>query len=242
MVLNLIIDTIWYFLELTTHSEVLWNVAPLAFVTVLVVFYFSLYKEEAPGWNSYLTNSVVLLFVSMNLFRYIYTLTPDRFYNFIDFPGKSLAGVALLFIGIALLKFNFEHLVPEKFAKYLSSPLTVNLIAYVIILFVYSNLGLNWIVFLSLLTIVLVFYAAISSFKYPINKLHNYIEKEKKRERVKNVKEARFQVKELKQQLKTREKELQRIKTKEVKGEESLAKKLKKALKPERKTSKKKKK
>lgn len=224
-----IYNTILSLLALIGEPEVLWNIIPLAFATLLIVIYFIRYNEENPGWNTYLTNSLVLIFVSMSLLRYIYNIDGAGAVNFIYYQAKSLATVFLLLIGSILLKFNFEHILPERFARHISSPLTINLSAFAIILFVYSELESNFEMFFSLVIIVIVLSIIFNLLKFPTKKLFKYIEKEKKKEKIKNVKEEKYQIDELKRQLRAKEKELKSIR-KGAEDEKKEALKLKRII------------
>ncbi|MBT4166051.1 hypothetical protein HOE04_03375 [archaeon] len=219
-------DNLSYFIGLTFDIEVLWNVVPLVIATFLILLYFERYKEEQGGWNSYLTNSLVLLFVSIALFRYIHGLSDLGVQNFVDYYPKTIAVVFLLLISLLLLRFNFEHLLPKQFAKYLSSTLTVNLTAYGIILFVYSDLIFGWIVIVSLIVLILLLSVLLNALKKPFGVFFNFVEREKFREQLRNIRESIFQIKELKHEVVFREKKLKEVKKKEIK-EEKQAKKAK---------------
>lgn len=223
--------TIIYFLSLTIKTELLWSVIPLLIATVLMVIYFEVYKTERPEWSAYLANSLVLLFISISLFRYIYNLDAGGAYNYIEYWQKTSATALILLIGGILLRFNFEHILPEKIAKQLSSPITVNVFAYIIILFIYSNIETNFIFFISLVFLYLILFLLFFYSKFPIKVFSGYMEKEKKKERLKNVKEAVFQTDELKRELQSRTKELKNIKQKEIDEKEKEAIKMKQILK-----------
>lgn len=225
-----LLDTIWNLLGLTFNSEVLWNVVPLAFATLIIVVYFERYKDEEPGWNTYFTNSLVLLFVSIALLRFIYNVDADGMVNFIDLPAESIATIGLLCLGILLARFNFSHLFPERFVRYISSPLTINLIAYAVILFVYSSLGFSWIVFFSLLIIVILLVAVINLAKWPLDILFKYVKKEKDREEMEFAKEEKFQIDELKRKLSIRKRKLKMIELKDAERAKRQAIKIKRAL------------
>lgn len=212
-----IYETLSYFIGLTFRLDVLWNVIPLALTTILVLLYFQRYKEEQAGWNSYLTNTLILLFVSIALYRHIYEINPAGFANFIYYASKTVATTFLLFTGLTLLKFNFEHLLPKRFADKLSSPLTVHLTAYAVILFVYSNLEPTFIVIISLLILIVLLSILLNIIKSPLQKYFTYLEKEKVKDQIKNAKEAKHQVKELKRELSFREKQIKKMKSKEKK-------------------------
>lgn len=229
-VINEIISLMWYFLQLTFQGEILWAVLPLAIATIIIVFYLGIYQEEL-GWNSYLSNSLVLMFVSLNLFRYLYFLNGEKLANVIDSPVKFALTAFIFVIGWILVKYNFSHVLPERIARHLSSPLAINLIAYAVILFVYSDIGEGWIVFLSLFLMILLMFAFLTLLRIPLKRLKIYLEREKRKERIHDIKEAKYEVKELKEELKRRGKELKRIKNKEIKEEEKQVKREKKVLK-----------
>lgn len=115
-----------------------WVVAPLAMVFVVMTFYFGLYKKEELGWNTALGNTIVLLFIAIDLLRTIYNYTiPPSFANF----GIHFIKFVIIFIIIieAILLFYsaFAHALPKKVMFFIASPLPVNLQAYVITSIVY---------------------------------------------------------------------------------------------------------
>jgi len=230
MITNLY-ETIVYLLILTFSGDVLWNVVPLAIATILVLFYFERHKGEKPGWSSYLSNSLVLLFVSMALLRYIYGIADGGAANFIDYSGKSIASVILLLIGMIVLRFNFEHIMPERFTKFISSTITTNLVAYGIILYVYSDLKSDFYLFAGLIIIIVILGIIFQLAKMPLRKLFVIVEKEKKKERLKDAKEEGYQIEELKKEVKEREKVLKKVKLKSVKEDKNVASKIEKTLK-----------
>ncbi len=224
-------DLVTYFANLTFEPEVFWTVAQLIVATVIVLVYMEIYKDEDLGWNTYLSNSLVLLFMSMTLLRYIYGINGMGFQNYLDYSDKFLATIFLMLVGSLMVRLNFSHLLPEKIAKYMSSVLSVNLIVYAIVLFVQSNKSFSWMIFSSLLFIIVFLGVLFSLVKVPIKKLRVYLQKEKKKERMHNAKEAVFEIEELKNTLKLRERELKQIKLKEAEAKKHEGEILKKILK-----------
>ena len=224
-------QTISYFWDLTFNPEVLWIIIPLIFATVIILAYFERYKEERAGWNTYLSNSLVLLFVSIALLRYIYTINGIGFFNFIESFHKTIATAILLLVGLILLKFNFSHVLPERFEIYISSVLTLNIATYAIVLFVNSKFPPSLNELFALLIIVISFSIILNLAKLPLNKLFEYIKKEKKKEQVKDIKESKYQIKELEGDLKSRVKGLKKEKLKELEETKKEAVKLKKMIK-----------
>ena len=223
-----------YFVNLSFTPEVLWNIAPLFIATVLIVVYFEIYHKESYVWSSYLSNSLVLLFVSMALFRYLFSIGGGGYFNLVEYPAKSLATILLLFIGVGLTKFNFEHVLPERFSKHISSPLTINLLAYGVILFVFASIKFNVLAVLSLIFLVSLLIIVLNLIKLPIGKLRSLIEREKKKERLKDTKEAVYEIDELKRELKSRDSELKHAKLKDAEKEKVEGIKLKKIIRKEK--------
>ena len=67
--------------------------------------------------------------------------------------------------------------------------------------------------------------------KIPIKKIGDSLKRQKEKERIKNAKEAKFEIGELKKELEYREKELKEIELKKLEKEKKQAIKLKKILK-----------
>lgn len=233
MIFRQIYETIIYFLGLTINTDAIWIVIPLAISTILMMVYFGIYRDEKSDWNSNLSNSFVLIFVSIALFRYIYSINNAGAFNFIEYWPKMSVILIVLAAGMFLIRFNFEHLLPIKFSRYINSPLTMNLLAYAIILVIYSTKPFSLIALAAILVITLILVAILIIIKIPSKKIAEYMAKEKEKERLANVKEAVFEVKELKGQLEERKKELKNIRSNEVEKESHKIKKLKKILKKE---------
>ena len=223
-----IISTTIYFLKLTLETEVLWIVAPLAIAVVLMGGYAWVYREEAKEWSSHLASSLVLVFVSIALLNYIYRIGGFGAANFITYWEKTGVTFFLLAVGLVLVRLNFEHILPKKIADYISSPLTINLLAFAIILFVHSSRSLSLESIISLLLIVALLSGLVFLMKYPMRFLSREIEREKKREREKDIREAVCQIQELKDELKRREKEMKTIKLKQLETSKKEAVKFKK--------------
>ena len=193
-----IVSSILYFLNLTLEAEVLWIVFPLAIAMILMSSYAWIYREEGVEWSSHLASSLVLVFISIALFRYIYNIDGFGVQNYTTYLEKTLVTLFLLAIGLVLVRFSFEHVLPKKIADYLNSPLTINLFAYVVILFVHSTRSLNLENIISLLLIVGLLSVLLVSLKFPMRFLSSYLEKERKKERLGSIREAAYQIKELK--------------------------------------------
>ena len=217
-------QNILYFLHLTLNTEVLWVVFPLILATIIMLFYFERYKDEMPGWNTYVANSLVLLFISVISLRYIYGMGGDGTLNFISHTSKFIVSLFVLSIGIIILSMNFEHFLPEKIARHISSPLTLNLIAYVAVLYVFSELkeGLN--VFISLFILFLLLVIILNLIRIPIRNLFWHIKKMKEKEKkeviiaeAKNIEKEKEAIKKVEKNVKRQKKEIIKVE-KEVKA------------------------
>ncbi|MFA7707593.1 MAG: hypothetical protein WCX73_01460 [Candidatus Pacearchaeota archaeon] len=228
-------DYLYYFIHLSFRPETLWILAPLIIATLLIIIYFSIYGEEKNAWSNYLSNSLVLLFVSMSLFKYVFSINSGGYFNLVEYPAKTIAIIILLFSGVSLTKWNFEHILPERFSRHLSSPLTINTFAYGIILFVYSAIDYNIYTTISLAGFMILIAVILNLLKIPIKKLKKSIEKEKKQERFRDLKEAIFEIDELKRELKARNKELSQIRLKQAYEKEKEAIKIEKKIEKEKK-------
>jgi len=121
-----------------TYKEMLWIATPLILLLFLTEIYFSRYKFEELGWNSAFGNSLLLLFVSIDLFRYLYNN------DLLDtITIKTALAIAVLLMAIFLILIDFFHLIPENVAYGMSSKLPMNFIAYMSIILIYSPIPLD---------------------------------------------------------------------------------------------------
>lgn len=213
-----------YFLKLSLEENILWIVFPLLIATIVMLIYFEKYKGERPGWNTYVANCLVLLFVSVILFRYIYNMDGAGTINFINYLSKFIVSLIILLMGIVILFLNFAHFLPEKIARHLSSPLTLNLIAYIVILYVYSEIQDGWTIFISLLIIFIVLLLILNLIRIPLRNLFWYIKKMKEKEKVEQIKQDKKPIQEKKKQIDKIAKEVKEEK-KEIKQEEKKVEK-----------------
>jgi len=157
------------FIELVTapyyHQEMIWIVIPLIIALFLMQLYFGRYRKEQLGWNTAVGNSLALIFVTVDLFRRIYTASESKVIVdvvFSDF-GKSLVALIIGLLSLWLLFGDFFHLLPKKLAFFVSSSLPTTLIAYMGIVLVYTDVPLDrWTLLAGIwLLIVLVIFFAI---------------------------------------------------------------------------------
>lgn len=128
------------------HPEMVWVAIPLIITLLFLEFYFGRYRDEELGWNTALGNSLVLVFVGIDLLRRLFG---DKFFanikasTIIIITPYSLIALLILFAGLTMILINFFHLLPKKFAFVLASPLTVNLTSYIAVIFIYAQMPIN---------------------------------------------------------------------------------------------------
>lgn len=119
----------------------IWTIAPLIVVTLAMTYYFGKYPSEQLGWNTVLGNSIVLLFVSLDLLRTIHSYTtPASFENVLLNPVKVGLIFLLLLEGILLAYAAFKHAKLQKIVYFFASAQSINTQAYLLTVIVYLQL------------------------------------------------------------------------------------------------------
>ena len=119
----------------------IWTIAPLIVVTLAMTYYFGKYPAEKLGWNTVLGNSIVLLFVSLDLLRTIHSYTtPPTFGHFLTNPFKVGLILLLLAEGFILAYAAFKHAKLQKLVYFFASAQSINTQAYLLTVVVYLQL------------------------------------------------------------------------------------------------------
>ncbi|MEM4153057.1 MAG: hypothetical protein QXK80_03010 [Candidatus Pacearchaeota archaeon] len=142
-----------------TNPEMLWMLIPMLVSLFLIELYFGRYTEEELGWNSAVSNALVLFFVGINLASWLYNhgmlvgfVSVDA--TILDIALKKTFIAALVIIESALLLFlNFFHLVVKRFSFGISSGLIINFVGAISIILVYSDVPLDIATFPAILLI-----------------------------------------------------------------------------------------
>tara|TARA_Y100000310_G_scaffold342624_1_gene446634 strand:- start:2815 stop:3351 length:537 start_codon:yes stop_codon:yes gene_type:complete len=145
------------------YTEMLWIATPLIMVLFLTEIYFSRYKFEELGWNSAYGNVLVLLFVSIDLFRYLYNNDLLE-----TVTVKTALAIAVSLMAFLLILINFFHLLPQETAYGMSSKLPINFIAYLSIIFVYSPIKVDISAFIASMTLLVIFSIIIMAIRSTI--------------------------------------------------------------------------
>ena len=141
------------------NPNMLWIALPLIITFIAVELYFKKYKEEKIGWNSALTNALVLVFVALNLFQHIFTKYEVGFFRSLLTTGFFIT-LIILILGILLFFTDFFHRIPEKIAFIVSAHLPINITAYTAIVIVYNQLPVDlpmvvaWLLLILLLKLI----------------------------------------------------------------------------------------
>jgi hypothetical protein len=129
------------------HSHMQWIIIPLILTFLLTEFYFFRHTDEELGWNAALINSMVLVFVAIDLTKTVFDEAPPlevaRLFGTALTTGEHISMfLVIIFIGglgLGLAVINYFHLLPRKIAYMLSSHPPINFIAYFAIVQVYSR-------------------------------------------------------------------------------------------------------
>jgi len=120
--------------------EMLWITIPLVVTLLAMTFYFGRYVREQLGWNTALGNSIVLVFVGIDLLRTVYHYAvPGSFLQFLEHPVKTAVILFIILEAVLLAYVSFKHALPKQVAFFMASPLPVNLQAYIVAALIYAQ-------------------------------------------------------------------------------------------------------
>ncbi len=118
--------------------EMFWIALPLMITLIVVELYLGKYDGEQLLGHTSLTNSLVFVFVGLDLIRKLLSEEMFSFYNI-----KSILAVSILFIGLVLMLETYYHKMPKIFSRIFTSFLFVNVAAYLVIVAVYGEYAIN---------------------------------------------------------------------------------------------------
>lgn len=132
------------FLELALvplrNTDMLWAAVPLVAATAFITLYFARHQREELGWNTAFGNTMVFLFMAMNLIREMYqSSSPPSWENVTSNPLYLTFTVALACAGAFLMLVTYFHLLPKRLAFAIFSAVPINVAAYVMISIVYAG-------------------------------------------------------------------------------------------------------
>jgi len=121
-----------------TNQDMLWTAVPLLIATLFTTLYFGRNRREELGWNTAFGNSMVFLFVAINIIRAMYNYEGSWgsvISNTLYFPlSLGLAGASIL-----LMFVTYFHLFPKRLAFFIFSAPPINVSVYVVMTMVYAD-------------------------------------------------------------------------------------------------------
>jgi len=125
--------------------DMLWFAIPLLLTSIGMALYAGRYKTEEMSWAAIFANTMVFVFVSLDIIREIYESTvPPSWENITTNPIFFSFSLALLGFGVLSGLIIYFHLVPKRIASALFWNLPVNVSAYVIMTVVYAQVAFDW--------------------------------------------------------------------------------------------------
>lgn len=120
------------------NQDMLWVAVPLAIATLFMTLYFGRNRREELGWNTAFGNTMVFLFVALNLIREMYrqggswdSVLANNLYFTLS-AGLAGASILLMFV-------TYFHLMPKRVAFFLFSAPPINVSVYVAMTIVYAD-------------------------------------------------------------------------------------------------------
>ncbi|MFC2136361.1 hypothetical protein ACFLTH_17230 [Bacteroidota bacterium] len=139
-------------------KDMTWIILPVIATIIVMELYYAMHKDEQLGWNTATANSLVLIFVSMDLLRFLFSNKEFTFNPSNSGFSATLLVFFVLIEGIILVTINFKHKLPEFLAFRVSSQLSINLTAYAVVVLTYARIPLT----LSAIIAVIVFFVLMN--------------------------------------------------------------------------------
>ena len=154
--------------------EMIWILIPLTLTLLLIELYFGRYIEEELGWNTAFGNTLVLIFVAIDLAKHLYLTNGSMFI----FDFKLAIVLAVLLEGLLLTFLDYFHSLPKKVAFQISSKFPTNYVAYIAIILVYTNpeyIPLDSITFFAFIFALIVFLSVITIIHFIVQKVRSQL-------------------------------------------------------------------
>ncbi len=161
---EIIIEILSRFLQLVqaplTDRQMLWTAVPLVIATIFMTLYFGKYRKEELGWATAFGNTMVFLFVSINIIEYMYySGETGSWGNVFSNTFYLSLTTALAFVALFFMFITYYHLLPKRVAFFLFSAPPVNVSVYILLTIVYTGVPVDYITLAAaiLLFIVILF-------------------------------------------------------------------------------------
>ena len=185
------LDMVFVTIKKTETLEIL---IPLLITLFLIQLYFGRNKDEQIGWNTAYANCIVLLFVVAHLGTYVYSnYGLDALYNLGGTAYyKTLFVLILGLVALSLMFIDFFHSIDERFSFLMSSSIFINVISFIGVVLVYSDIVFDLVTLfasLFIFVLVIIFFKLLRSVVPPSQSAEKYLEKkeEEKEEKRKIV-------------------------------------------------------
>jgi hypothetical protein len=211
------------------NQEMLWIATPLIMATLFMTLYFARYKEEELGWNTAFGNTMVFLFVALNILKQMYTLDGvGSLDNIFSNELYFLLSLGLLGAGFFLMFFTYFHLLPKRLAFFMFSAAPINVSVYVVMAIVYANLPADFITVLAGVVFLIVILIVAKTLQFILRTVglehhSNLVSMELSEElaaKVKRIKEEEKERKKLEKKMAKKEPEKEEEKSEESTGEQ----------------------
>ncbi len=148
-----------------TDPRMLWSAIPLFIATIFMTLYFGKYQQEQLGWNTAFGNTMVFLFVSLNIIQYLYYAdgTVGSWDNVLNSGFYLTITVGLLGASVILMLITYYHLLPKGIAFFLFSAAPVNVSVYVLMTIVYTGVPADRITLAAAIILFAVIFAFLRS-------------------------------------------------------------------------------
>jgi len=120
------------------NQGMLWIAVPLVIATFFITLYFGRYNKEELGWNTAFGNTMVFLFVAINIIKEMY-MQEGSLQSIYDNTLYFWITIGLVGAGILLMFVTYFHLLPKKLAFFLFSAPPINVSIYVVMAMVYAS-------------------------------------------------------------------------------------------------------
>jgi len=129
------------------NESMLWAAIPLVISTLFMTLYLGKYKKEELGWNTAFGNTMVFLFVSINLIHEMFVKSGGSWAGIFSQSFYSTITIALTVAAFLLMLITYYHLLPKRVAFFLFSAAPVNVAVYILISIVYAGVPADWMTF-----------------------------------------------------------------------------------------------
>ena len=129
-----------------TEPKMLWIAVPLIIATLFMTLYFGKYRKEELGWNTAFGNTMVFLFVSINIIQEMYYSDgAGSWANLISNSFHLTITIILAAIAFFLMLITYYHLLPKRAAFFLFSAPPINVTVYVLMTMVYTEVPADYV-------------------------------------------------------------------------------------------------